>query len=429
MALTQEEIQRRFQQAGDYVGKQEHMANPFGISPQTSTPRTSRQSVTSPGLRNLMDAQRTAGGSAVPVARERFQNTQQIGQLIDQMQRQLQPFVDARLAASEAEFNRAQQQLRNRLASQGALAGGGATAQQLAALQDFARYQDQIRGEQLAQAVPWAFQAGELGLREADMLFNQNMANRQFDLARAQQAVQNMLSALGFEEGVRQFDQTFDEGQRRFNIDAATQLSQIFGVPIQPKSSGRELFNQVMGIMPVNARVGLAGMLGVDPITGQPTFAAQESAANRALSYARMNSGGGSPMRSTMDLLQEQAAQRIMSGMGTEADFRIIGRTPPDNLRGGGTAQTTIPQSTVDMAIRQATATFGNALRQSNSSAFPQESIATLRDDIFRLVEGLSNGDMTIRDFESLLRRNIANRNISAAYGAALAQAAHALTR
>lgn len=77
--------------------------------------------------------------------------------------------------------------------------------------------------------------------------------------------IQNILSQIGltgslnqagdasnldwsqFGEGQRQFNTTFSEGQRQNNISNALALSQMFGIGVDPKSSGAALFGQVTG--------------------------------------------------------------------------------------------------------------------------------------------------------------------------------------
>src|SRR5690606_34213699 len=126
-------------------------------------------------------------GGEIPVPDARFQDPEAIMQMIQQMQGLFEPLAQARTAAMEADYNRLQQQLRNRLAATGSLVGGGAVAQQQDVLQRFLRDLDAVRAESQAQAIPLALDAARLGLSEAEMLYAMQDRNRQFLLQRQQQ--------------------------------------------------------------------------------------------------------------------------------------------------------------------------------------------------------------------------------------------------
>ncbi|GAB7387343.1 hypothetical protein BSNK01_11790 [Bacillaceae bacterium] len=75
----------------------------------------------------------------------------------------------------------------------------------------------------------------------------------------------------------QRYEQDFREDQRRFNINAAANLSQLFGYGIQPKMSGEALFRQVEGQPTLAARefdwnrmVDEAQLIGF--YNGEPTF-------------------------------------------------------------------------------------------------------------------------------------------------------------
>lgn len=220
-------------------------------------------------LVQAMQRQQTAGGGALPTRQAQFQDPQQLARLIGQMNEMLQPYTDARVASSTAEYNRAMQNLRNQLAAQGALVGGGAVSQQMDETQRLARYLDEIRAQQNAQAIALGLEYGDLGLRESDLIFNQADRNRMFEYERAQQAFQNLLAGLSLEEDsyrfdydqwatedrfgrnlaeqARQFDADLRERERQTNLAMARDLSSIFGVAVAPKATGQALFDQILG--------------------------------------------------------------------------------------------------------------------------------------------------------------------------------------
>jgi Soluble lytic murein transglycosylase and related regulatory proteins (some contain LysM/invasin domains) len=267
--------------------------------------------------------------------------------------------------------------MRDQWAARGLLASGVAASQERQAAEALASLLAQIRAQNQAQAIQYAFDFGRLGLQESELRFNQQMANRQFALERAQQAVANMLSALNFQEtqlqnylnnlirayelaidqnqwaqefglrqqsedfnrwyqtarlneAARQFDATlplkeaeltgvyqgtptlaarqFQESQRQFDINAALNLSNLFGVGVMPKSSPTLLFSQVQGRPTLDAQESVAQLISTlmrvtpyvpsrlgDAIRNLPAYASLIDVLNQL---------GGQPTQETWNTLQ-----------------------------------------------------------------------------------------------------------------------------
>lgn len=199
-------------------------------TPQATTP----QQFTLEQLQQYINQAQQAGGDF-----NRFQTPEHLAGIVQQVSQILDPLTQQRQQEAQALANRQQYDLQNRWGSQGLLASGGAMAQASELAQQAAREQDRIRAEQQAQALPLALQYGQLGLQEAGMASD-----------RGQQAVANLLAALGQQEGMRQFEQTFgldverlrsDEMQNYLNQlaramgmeESAGQWSQQFGLDRQ----------------------------------------------------------------------------------------------------------------------------------------------------------------------------------------------------
>lgn len=328
-------------------------------------------------LRVLMNEQRTAGGGDVPVAPERFQTPEHLRRLINQMNRVLEPLTRAQEQAAQTAMNENLARMRDQWAARGLLASGVAASQERQAAEALASLLAQIRAQNQAQAIQYAFDFGRLGLQESELRFNQQMANRQFALERAQQAVANMLSALNFQETqlqnylnnlirayglaidqnqwaqefglrqqsedfnrwyqtarlneeARQFDATlplkeaeltgvyqgtptlaarqFQESQRQFDINAALNLSNLFGVGVMPQSSPTLLFSQIQGRPTLDAQESVAQLISNltrvtpyvpsglgDAIRNLPAYSSLVDVLNRL---------GGQPTQETWNTLQ-----------------------------------------------------------------------------------------------------------------------------
>lgn len=328
-------------------------------------------------LRGLMNEQRTAGGGDVPVAPERFQTPEHLRRLINQMNRVLEPLTRAQEQAAQTAMNENLARMRDQWAARGLLASGVAASQERQAAEALASQLAQIRAQNQAQAIQYAFDFGRLGLQESELRFNQQMANRQFALERAQQAVANMLSALNFQETqlqnylnnlirayglaidqnqwaqefglrqqsedfnrwyqtarlneeARQFDATlplkeaeltgvyqgtptlaarqFQESQRQFDINAALNLSNLFGVGVMPQSNPTLLFSQIQGRPTLDAQESVAQLISNltrvtpyvpsrlgDAIRNLPAYSSLVDVLNRL---------GGQPTQETWNTLQ-----------------------------------------------------------------------------------------------------------------------------
>jgi len=211
-----------------------------------------------PGIREAVEAARTTGGP-IEVPEARFQDPEAIAALIGQMQGALEPLTQAELAAREADANRRMQQLRNRLGAMGALTGGGAVSQMLGAEEALRAEQDLIRERQRAQAIGHAFDAANLGLSEAGMLFGMHEANRDFEAGQAQRFVDNLLRGMSAEEAMRQY-------RAGFEADAAQRYVQnlFTGLGMQEDMRARR-FDEAL------REAGVTGMY-----QGAPTLAARE---------------------------------------------------------------------------------------------------------------------------------------------------------
>ncbi len=214
----------------------------IGTGPrQFDTPQpTTQQQFTLEQLQQYINQARQAGGSF-----DRFQTPEHLAGLVQQASQILDPLTQQRQQEAQTLANRQQYDLQNRWASQGLLASGGAMAQGSELAQQAAREQDRIRAEQQAQALLLALQYGQLGLQESGMASE-----------REQQAVANLLAALGQQEGMRQFEQTFgldverlrsEEMQNYLNQlaramgmeESAGQWSQQFGLDRQASDFDR----------------------------------------------------------------------------------------------------------------------------------------------------------------------------------------------
>ena len=112
----------------------------------------------------------------------------------------------------------------------------------------------------------------------ANQLVNQSEENaaRQQQMALQQWQAENSLRQQAYDNAAneqknnianllsiyasQQNDSKLTEEQRQANINAAAKLSEMFGVGVQPKSSGQELFNQVLGMPTQESRYQQAAL-------------------------------------------------------------------------------------------------------------------------------------------------------------------------
>lgn len=150
--------------------------------------------------KSWIDKIANAGGADVTVDPARFQDTTHLAALFKQMQDMLAPQTQAQKDAANSAYGSAANQLDNKWASRGLLASGAAAAQQQQGANSLAQQMAGIEANQQANAMNLGLNYADLGLRESDQRFNQQMSNRQFDLSRATSGAGAYMSGLGFQE-------------------------------------------------------------------------------------------------------------------------------------------------------------------------------------------------------------------------------------
>lgn len=151
-------------------------------------------------LAELLKKQQEAGGDAVAVDPAKYQTTEHLAELMKQMTGMLDPYTQFQKDTAQSAYGSAMQANDNKWASRGLAASGAAAAQAREGANALASQMAGIDATAQANALGQAFNYANLGLNEANQLFNQNMANRQFDQNRANSAVGNYLNSLGFQE-------------------------------------------------------------------------------------------------------------------------------------------------------------------------------------------------------------------------------------
>lgn len=223
------------------------------------------------GLEQIQEAIRAQqqAGISPQVQQARFQTPTQLGQIVSQLMQILQPYTRSQQQAAQTGFGQALDTLRNTWAARGLLASGAAASQERQAAENLAQQLANIEAQQLANAVPWALQYGQLSLQEAGQIFNQLANIRDFEQARAQQAVANLLAALGQQEAMRQFEQTFgldverlrsqefqnylDQLARYYGLETGqSQWAQEFGLERQAQDFNRWLQTQQLNQAAMN---------------------------------------------------------------------------------------------------------------------------------------------------------------------------------
>lgn len=173
---------------------------------QRPLPQLGERTFTWEQLAQALAAQQQAGGVLPAISPARFATPEQFGQWIAQFQQVQEPWLQAATQLAEAEANRQLQRLQQQWAARGLLASGTAAAQEREAAADLGRQLAETRTRALADAVGQALQAGQLSLEEAAQLWQQALQRSQFEQARAQDYVRNLLAATRLEEEARQFE-------------------------------------------------------------------------------------------------------------------------------------------------------------------------------------------------------------------------------
>lgn len=255
-------------------------------------PQQPAQQFSMSDIQKAIDDAFRAASQPIPVPPPRLQDPSATMEMIQAFYQAMQPITEVRIAELTADHNRQMQQLRRRLGAQGALGGGGASLLQTQAAESLTRALDAARAEQLATAIPLGTSLSQAAAEEAVARFNMAQANRAMEIARHQNLVSNLLSALQFGEGVRQFDMTFP-----------LSVAQLTGTyQGQPTLAAQQLQAGLTGTYQGQPTLDylqiMAGLTGIIPEglpgAGQPTFAAQQAA--RAGSGGAGGGLGATPM-------------------------------------------------------------------------------------------------------------------------------------
>ena len=293
------------------------------------TPRT----FTLERLSNAIEQARTAA-SPVQVRQQRYQTTEHLGNLVNEINRMLQPLTEAQKGAAQTAFNQNMQKLSNQWAARGLLSSGAAAAQQRQAVENLASQMAAIEAQQQATAIPLAFQYADLGLREDAQRFAQEESNRNFLAQMAQNYVNNLLAGMSQEEAQRQFQQTFEQNRAQAavenmlralgfqeeqlqnyirNILAATQME------IGQNQWAQE-FNRQLDLDDFNRQVTIAQLTGM--YNGQPT-----------LEYMQLTGRVPLPQNVQQLINTVLEAKRINETPGTDAQTRQQMRQAADQAR------------------------------------------------------------------------------------------------
>lgn len=209
------------------------------------TPQTP-QTFTLEQIQQAIQKQQQAGTSPT-VQAPRFQTPEQLGQITNQIMQMLRPYIEAQKQAAQQGFGQAIEALRNTWAARGLLASGAAASREAQEAQNLGLQLANLEAQQLANAIPLALQYGQLSLEEANQIFNQLANIRDFEQARAQQAVANLLSALGQQEQMRQFEQSLGLDVERLRSQELqnflNQLANYYGMEI-----GQSQWSQEFGL-------------------------------------------------------------------------------------------------------------------------------------------------------------------------------------
>lgn len=188
------------------------------------------------GLNDRMNNQEGAGGAATPIDPSRFNNPDQFKSYIETLNNILSPIGEQQKAGITSSYNKALGGLRDQWASRGLLASGEAAAQERQGMEGLISQLNGVDVTRLQQAMQMAPEWARIGLSESGQRFDQNNTNREFDQARANQAVQNYLNALKNQQdnqhwqsefGLKENQQGFEQGMA--NKDFGLKEGQLTG--------------------------------------------------------------------------------------------------------------------------------------------------------------------------------------------------------
>lgn len=155
----------------------------------------------------------------IPVRQPQFQSPEGLKPYIETFQQILEPYVQAQTEQARAEHRSALEKLRNQWAARGLLASGAAAAQERSAASELAKLISAIRAEQLAKAVPWALQSGQLALAENEQIFNQQLSNWTTQANILGKALDSLYKTAELEETQRQFAEKMALERAKFELE------------------------------------------------------------------------------------------------------------------------------------------------------------------------------------------------------------------
>lgn len=222
--------------------------------------------------RAIRDLERMS--TEVPIPAPQLQDPQATVAMIQAVLQQMEPITQARIAELEADHARQMEILRNRLAAQGALGGGGAAALQQEAAESLVRALDAARAEQLAAAIPLGTQLSQAAAEERLRQFEMARMNRLMAMSQAESLIGSMINAL----------QTYD-AMRRTSADIALREGELLGtyqgrptLPLQQWLTG--ITGMFQGQPTLSRLLTEAELTGIIPEgfpgAGGPTLAARQ---------------------------------------------------------------------------------------------------------------------------------------------------------
>lgn len=273
-------------------------------TPPQYSPLANNDAFSNSGLLSAQQGIQKAAGSDVPVETAKYQDPQQIAQLYNQMQQVLQPITDAQMKQQQDLFNTNMQNEDSKWSQRGLLATGaaaGANAQATNALNDQLQ---KFQADQNTQALTFGNDYANLGLKEAQQIFDQGNTNRQTNINTAKDSYDAYLQGIGSQQNAEK--QNFDEytGQQNINM-AANKQNFDQGVTVagltgmyngqQTQAAQKQAFDE--GIQ--------QGQL-TGQYNGQQTLAAQDQAQKNALAV-------GQETGTYMDPQAQSLIQQIMN--------------------------------------------------------------------------------------------------------------------
>jgi hypothetical protein len=275
-----------------------------------------------------------AGGGSIPLQQTFFQSPDAVKNLTQQAMQILQPYVQAQTQTAQTAYGQALQQLQNEWANRGLLASGAAAGAEAEGAQQLANTLAQIQGQAAQQALQTGMQYGQLGSQEGAQLFSEQQANQQFALQRAYDYLQSLMQGAQLEQSGNEFQAAqqaaaaqnavgnylqglgFQNQVQQENIANAMALSQLFGIPVQPASTGAGLFGQIPQGMPTLAATQtIADLTGQTPAGslgggGQPTLTYQNLLAGLTGRIPQGLPGAGAPTLEAQQFAQQLALQQ-----------------------------------------------------------------------------------------------------------------------